>query len=93
MIRRIAGIIIAVLGLTLVGYSGTELWDALWIGFDYTGISASVIRMAGFDYAGPISIVAVAFLGGLLFVMGCIVMTPPSNKRVSSARDQREPHA
>ena len=51
----------AILGLALVGYSGTELWDALWMEFDYTGIGAAVIRFAGFDYAGPISIVAVAF--------------------------------
>ncbi|HEX6416476.1 MAG TPA: hypothetical protein VFZ62_03040 [Candidatus Saccharimonadales bacterium] len=91
MIRRITGGFIAILGLALVGYSGTELWDALWMGFDYTGISAAVIRIAGFDYAGPISIVAVAFLGGLLFVAGCITMTPMKQKKRSNVRDQHEP--
>lgn len=93
MIRRVAGSIIAVLGLALVGYSGTELWDALWRGFDYTGISAAVIRFAGFDYAGPISILMVAFLGGLLFVGGCITMTPLQVRKSSSVHDRHEPRA
>lgn len=84
---------IAILGLALVGYSGSELWDAFWMGFDYTGISAAVIRTAGFDYAGPISILMVAFIGGLLFVGGCFTMTPLQTKKASSARDRREPHA
>lgn len=84
---------IAILGLTLVGYSGSELWDALWMGFDYTGISAAVIRFAGFDYAGPISILMVAFIGGLLFVGGCFTMTPLQKKKTPSVRDRHEPHA
>ena len=84
---------IAILGLTLVGYSGSELWDALWMGFDYTGISAAVTRFAGFDYAGPISILMVAFVGGLLFVGGCFTMTPLQKKKAPSVRDRHEPHA
>lgn len=77
MIRQVFGLIISLSGLTIIAYSANLVWDFLARDFyDYTSSTAQVATAVNPHVGGPMVLISIAFLGGLVFVAGCVVSVP-----------------
>ena len=87
MIKRVLGLIVSLAGLGIIAYSANQIWDYLAREFyGYSGPEARIATMLNLHLSEPLVLISVAFVGGLVFVAGCVVATPGQESEIDSVK-------